>query len=1276
MDAHFGSPLKQPFGRLLPWLVLIGCAGVSIFAGWLLWREAARVSATRFERQVDRLSLAIEDRFSTVSELLHGARALSAASQHVAVSEWRDYFRSLQGRFANGVLGMGYVERVARGELPAFTQRMRADGESNFEVQQPGTGEWAYVVVAFEPRESNTGVLGIDIANGTTRRTAAEEAAASGEMVLSRRIRLNYEGGEVAGCLLFLPVYENGVPPATAAERGEKLRGWVYASIRIDQLMTRMATASAVQLDFELFEGSEPTMGALLYDQDRSLARTDPARVVTAADFAARSANQSRALNVLGRRWTLWASALPEFDRANNNRLLPWMVGGGGTLAGTLGALLFWALLTSRKRAVEVAREMTGGLRKAESEARRLAIVASRTASAVLLADADWRIEWINEGFTRVFGFTLAEVRGQRPGEFLAGPETDRALIAAMDAACTAGESFTAVMINYTKTRSTRWVEIEVQPLKNAQGQVTGYMALQLDVTERKHAEQRLAQHEAQLRFVLNALPIGVGWGQFGEQRESWVNDTTLRITGLTREEALAGTAYRKITHPEDWPVQEAQTARLRRGEIDHFTLEKRYLRSDGRVVYAELTVQVFRSADGQIVQEVSTVSDITARRDAQAETERQEARFRFIFNSVPVGLSWAQMGRDETRLVNAAHARLTGVSPERAKVNDSVFLLRTHPEDRVRQEELVEKLRRGEIDEFMLDKRYVHDDGSIVWVRLFRRLYRQAAGGPQELNALVDITELKRVQEELNRAKDIAEQASVAKSQFLAMMSHEIRTPMNGVIGMTSLLLDSTLTREQQDYAETIRVSGEALLTIINDILDFSKIESGRLELEQMEFSLRDCVEGALDLLATRAAEKGIDLLYEISDGTPGLVRSDPTRLRQILVNLLGNAVKFTERGEVLLSVRTQPARDGAVELLFSVSDTGIGIPPEAIDRLFQSFSQVDASTTRRFGGTGLGLVISRRLAEMMGGRMWVQSQPGVGSTFSFTIQAEAIASKPRLYAGGAKMSLEGRRLLAVDDNATSRRILGDLARNWGMVSRSVETPAEALALLKAGEKFDVAILDMQMPQMDGLMLARSIRALQPPVTLPLVLLSSMGRLEQGSEIFAANLAKPLKPSQLLDVLAQILWRGREEAASAGAIVVQGVTPSGTLQPDRVLLAEDNIVNQKVAVHLLRNLGFRADVVANGFEVIEAVQRQTYDIVLMDVQMPEMDGLKATRELLRLYPDAAARPWIIALTANAMQGDREMCLATGMDDYLSKPIKAPELMAALARGRLRQRVN
>ncbi|WP_438479049.1 PAS domain S-box protein [Oleiharenicola lentus] len=1278
MGLRSHHPIEQRFGKALPWIVLLLCSVFSLLASWFLRQEALRVNQTRFDRQVARLTVAIQERFTGVKELLHGARALPEASNEVSAAEWTAYFASLQHELMRGLLGLGYVERVRRSELPELERRVRAAGLPNFRVQElSGTGEWAYIVTAFEPASANAGILGLDLATGTTRRAAAEEAAKVNRMMLSRRIRLNYEGKEVAGSLLMLPVYAKGAKISTEGERDLALQGWVYASLRIDQLMDRLAESAAIQIDFDLFEGDEPRVSNLLYDQDAALNLKGADRAITSADFAKRSFNAKHTIEVLGRRWTIWASSLPEFDANSNNLLVPWLVAVGGVLAGIMGAVLITVLVNARSRALTLARNMTADLRIAEAESRKLAIVASRTASAVLLADADWRIEWINEGFTRLFGFTADEVRGKLPSTFLKGPETDEVIIDAMNKACAAGEAFNAVMMNYTKSRDKKWVEIEIQPIKDKAGKVTGFMALQLDITERKEAERELAQREAQFRFILNALPIGVSWEHYGEKNETWLNETVLRITGLTREQALVPGAYQRITHPDDWKVQQAQSARLRSGEIDSYAIEKRYFRDDGKTVYALLTLQVFRGPDGKILQEVSTVSDITERHEAQKERELQEARFRFIFDAVPTGIVWRLVNPDGTvaSSVNEAHLRIGGLTREQA-MEPGAFRNLTHPDDLKVQKVLHDQMMAGETNEYSLHKRYIRRDGTVVWVAFTNQRRTFPDGSEQHLSTVTDITELKRVQEELGTAKETAEHASLAKSQFLAMMSHEIRTPMNGVIGMTSLLLDSKLTREQRDYAETIRVSGEALLTIINDILDFSKIESGRLELEHMEFPLRDCVEGTLDLLAARAAEKRIDLLYEIQDGAPSIIRSDPTRLRQILVNLLSNAVKFTERGEVLLGVRSKTLADGALELVFSVKDTGIGIPKDGMDRLFQSFTQVDASTTRRFGGTGLGLVISRRLAEMMGGRMWVESVQGKGSTFSFSIKAEAVASKPRLYAGGAKASVDGRRLLAVDDNATSRRILSDLARNWGMVPRTVETPAEALALLRAGEKFDAAVLDMQMPDMDGLMLAAAIRDLRTAEQLPLILLSSMGKQEDLHNLFAANLTKPVKPSQLLDVLSQLFWRGREETVASTSVVnVQGGSRPEIQHPDRVLLAEDNLVNQKVALHMLRNLGYRADLAANGLEVIDAVKRQTYDIILMDVQMPEMDGLEASRVLSKLYPEASLRPWIIALTANAMQGDREMCLAAGMDDYISKPIKTPELLSAMLRGRTRTRL-
>jgi PAS domain S-box-containing protein len=797
-----------------------------------------------------------------------------------------------------------------------------------------------------------------------------------------------------------------------------------------------------------------------------------------------------------------------------------------------------------------------------------------------------------------------------------------------------------------------------------------------VDITERKLAQESLALKEAQFRFIFESVNTGIVWSYIPPHGQGSVvrliNDAHLRIAGLTREEAEAPGAFRSLTHPDDLARQNVLHEEMLAGRTSGYSLDKRYLRRDGSMVWVTFTNQRRVHPDGG-EDHLSTVVDITAVKRFQEEMALKEAQFRFIFESVPVGLSWAISGQDEvTRIVNSDHIRLTGVTPAEFRVRQDIYMQRTHPDDRPGQEELVRRLRAREIDSFTYDKRFVHGDGKVVWVRLLRRMFRGEAGqADQELNAIIDITELKQMQGELNKAKEAAEQASLAKSQFLAMMSHEIRTPMNGVIGMTSLLLDSKLTAEQREYAETIRVSGDALLTIINDILDFSKIESGRLELEQMEFSLVECIEGTLDLLATRAAEKQLDLLYEIVDGTPAFVRGDPTRLRQILVNLLANAIKFTEQGEVLLSLGVRAPATDTVELWFSVSDTGIGIPEEAQGRLFQSFTQVDASTTRKFGGTGLGLAISRRLAELMGGRMWVESEPGHGSTFNFTVKAEPLEGKVRRSDEVPGAGVAGRRMLIVDDNATNRRILGGLARKWEMQAVSLESPAESLARLRAGENFDVAILDMQMPEMDGLMLAEEIRRLRPKEALPLILLSSLGRQEDPAGLFAAHLSKPVKPSQLYDLLSQLLWKeGEPKAASMS--VVRSVHPFAlpvAKHNERILLAEDNTVNQKVALHMLDSLGFRADLAANGLEVLEAMQRQAYDIIFMDMQMPEMDGLEATRRIVQNLPKPEARPWIIALTANAMQGDRERCLEAGMDDYLSKPIKKPELMSALARG-------
>jgi len=622
---------------------------------------------------------------------------------------------------------------------------------------------------------------------------------------------------------------------------------------------------------------------------------------------------------------------------------------------------------------------------------------------------------------------------------------------------------------------------------------------------------------------------------------------------------------------------------------------------------------------------------------------------------------------------VNPALARMYGYASTQELVEGLTRIDNQLYVDPRRRDEFIQQMGANDYVRGFESKIY-RKDRSVIWISENARTVRNPDGSIAYYEGMVeDITERKRLEAELIESKLAAEEANRAKSEFLANMSHEIRTPLNGVIGMTNLLLMSKLEGEQRTFAETIRMSGESLLIVVNDILDFSKIEAGKLDLDVVNFDLREAIDGIMDLLAVQAHNKGIELASFLDPHTPTQIRGDPGRVRQIINNLVGNAIKFTAQGEVVLSVSAQTETINEVVIRFEVRDTGIGIDPEAQARLFQAFTQADGSTTRRYGGTGLGLAISKRLVELMHGQIGMNSRQGHGSTFWFHVE---FGKQPDQREPVTPADLAGLHVLIVDDNATNREIMSHYARAWSMRATCAAGGAEALKLLREAavdDPYELVILDMQMPEMDGLMLAAEITKDKKIPAVRMLMLTSLGNDLAADVLTAAGIVacvlKPVQRTRLLDRLTEVmagpvLKRAEQIAASGRLPKKYRITPEKQ-EEIRILVAEDNRVNQMVALNMLQKLGYRAKLAINGSEVLKELGEVPYDLILMDCQMPVMDGYEATRQI---RAGAGRQPRIVAMTANAMKGDEELCRAAGMDDYLSKPVNIEKLKAAIER--------
>ena len=1116
--------------------------GLLVTAGGVWWQSVNLdgLSRSRFDQGVERIEAEVVRRLNQPVYGLNGARGAMAANPQFKRQAFRAYVgsRDLFNEFP-GIRGFGFARRVPRADLDAFVARERADGAPDFAVRTSGNADDLFVVSYVEPLANNKAAWGYDLGQESRRRAAAEYAVATGEATLSDHIQLVQDEKRSPGFLYFLPVYKEGANPQTLVERQRDLLGLLYAPMVASELLKSVGADFDNLLDFELFDGARADPENLMFDADGILS-------VGIAEgrhknIAGRKFVAEKVIFVGSHVLTLRATSTARFEAAQDRSSL-LIMGLGGTLVSFLIAIAVWLLAVGRLRAQKLADAMT-------AELNRLALVVQHTDNAVTIADSSMRIQWVNQGFVRITGYSQQEALGKTPGELLSsGKSSPQAIKALMDGV-RQGTPCRVELINRAKDGREYWADTEVQPTFDKQGLLVGFMEIGTDISRQKHAQLQMEAAIRDASALLNTVQthaIVSTTDALGTITD--VNEAFCRISGYSREELIG------------------QNHRLQRSGV------------------------------------------------------QSNEFWDDLWRTISSGKPWR------------------GEICNRAK------------------------------------------DGTLYWVDSMIAPFVGEDGQIQKFISIrTEITERKHYEQSLQEAREKAELATQTKGQFLANMSHEIRTPMNAILGMLRLLRNTELNSHQRDYADKTEGAAKSLLALINDILDFSKVEAGKMTLDPQPFRLDRLMRDLAVILSTNIGAKGIEVLFDIDPDLPTVLTGDSMRLQQVLVNLGGNAVKFTTQGQVVIAVHLLHKEGDVAHVEFSVQDSGIGIAPENQAHIFTGFSQAEASTTRKFGGTGLGLSISQRLVALMGGELRLTSALGEGSTFAFTLQMQAVQPVPAALESGQSKPVGTHRVLVVDSNPVARELLARITSNWGWSTEVVDSGEAALQIIQTtfetgSTSFDVVYMDCQMPGMDGWAATRQLRQLYTAqsVTQPVVVMvsaTSREALEQRTveeqSMLNAFLTKPVTASMLLDAVLDASGSGigvrRNERTGAGKRRLSGM---------RILVVEDNLINQQVAEELLMSEGALVSLAANGQLGVDAIAAaaasKQFDAVLMDVQMPVLDGFGATR-VIRKQMQLVRLP-IIAMTANAMASDRVECLAAGMNEHVGKPFDLDNLVHTVLR--------